>query len=247
MQIKFNRKAINSVNAFVKKIAPESSRLYKFMFFAFMRLSAGNRLKRRKLLRFEVHLADHCNLNCKGCDNFSPIAPKCFLDKETFEKDCARLAVLTSGKLEDIALIGGEPLLHPEITEIIKIARKYFSETKIEIVTNGLLLPKMPPDFWNCCKEQRIKITITKYPVKIDLAAIKETAKSASVHLEILYENDGRSFYFKPLNINGNCSVKNSFRSCWYANRCIILRNGKLICAAAAYIDILNNAVGGGG
>lgn len=24
---------------------------------------------------FEVHLCDHCNLNCRGCDNFSPVAP----------------------------------------------------------------------------------------------------------------------------------------------------------------------------
>ena len=30
-------------------------------------------LNRRKM-SFEIHLAEHCNLNCKGCDNYSPVA-----------------------------------------------------------------------------------------------------------------------------------------------------------------------------
>ncbi|MDR2097439.1 MAG: radical SAM protein [Spirochaetaceae bacterium] len=215
-----------------------------------MRLSAGKRLKRRKLLRFDVHLTDHCNLNCKGCDNFSPIAPKCFLDKETFEKDCARLSELSGGKLEDICFLGGEPLLHPEITGIIKIARKYFPKTSISILTNGILLLKMNDEFWDCCRGNNIKITITKYPVKIDIAAIKEVSQKAEVTLSVLYEDGGRSFIYKPLNLSGKSNKKDSFTSCWHANRCIHLSNSRLSCTAVSYIEILNKAiieVGGGG
>ncbi|MDR2658951.1 MAG: radical SAM protein [Spirochaetaceae bacterium] len=237
------RQFINDVNSIVKKIIPENSGLYRFMFFAFMRLSAGNRLKRRSLLRFDVHLADHCNLNCKGCDNFSPIAPKRFLEQEAFENDCKRLAELTGGELEDICLLGGEPLLHTGITEIIKTARKYFPKTEIGILTNGILLPKMEADFWKCCREHDIKITITKYPVKIDISLIKELAKKASVRLEVLYEEGERSFYYKPLNKKGKSRSKDSFKNCWYANRCIHLRDGKLSCAVVSYIDILNNVI----
>jgi MoaA/NifB/PqqE/SkfB family radical SAM enzyme len=237
------RQIINSINSVVKKIVPENSNLYRFMFFSFMRISAGKRLKKRKLLRFDVHLADHCNLNCKGCDNFSPVAPKYFLEKETFEKDCARLSELSGGKLEDICLLGGEPLLHPEITGIIKIARKHFPDTEISILTNGLLLPGMNAEFWDCCREQRVKITITKYPVKINIAAIKDMAGKFGVKLEILYEHGERSFYYKPLSIFGPGNIKNSFMNCWYANRCIHLRNGRFSCATVSYIEILNNAV----
>jgi organic radical activating enzyme len=236
------------MNSFVKKIIPESSGLYRFMLFTFMVFSSGKRLKRRKLLRFDVHIADHCNLNCKCCVTFSPIAPKYFLEKESFEKDCARLAELSGGKLEDISLLGGEPLLHPEITVITKIARKYFPETDIEILTNGTLLLKMDACFWDCCRENSIKVTITKYPVKIDIPAIKEAARKSGVKLNILYEDNERSFYYKPLNVLWNNNLKNNFIRCWYANRCINLRNGRLFsCAMAPYIHILNNAIGGGG
>jgi hypothetical protein len=217
------------------------------MFFAFMRLSARKRLKRRKLLRFDVQLADHCNLNCKGCGNFSPIAPKCFLDKEVFDKDCERLSTLTEGILEDIYLFGGEPLLHPEITGIIKIARKHFPKTDISILTNGLLLLKMNDEFWNCCRENNIKITITKYPVKIDIAAIKEKAKKALVRLEVFYEDTERTFFFRPLNPESSVNPKKNFMLCSEANRCIILRNGKLACTTASNIDFINNAIAGGG
>lgn len=31
----------------------------------------------------EFHLADHCNLNCRGCGHFSPIADETFLARLT--------------------------------------------------------------------------------------------------------------------------------------------------------------------
>jgi hypothetical protein len=237
------------MNSVVKKIVPETSGFYRFMFFTFMRLSAGKRLKQRKLLRFDVQLADHCNLNCKGCGNFSPVAPKHFLEKEIFEKDCTRLAELSGGRLEDICLFGGEPLLHPEIAEIMKIARKHFPDTDIGILTNGILLLKMNNDFWDCCRENNIKITITKYPIKIDIPAIKEKARKVLVQLEVFYENTERTFFFRPLNSAGNMNPKKNFMFCWEANRCIILKDGKLACTTASNIDFINNAIaiGGGG
>ena len=39
----------------------------------------------KKQIRFIVDIVDHCNLNCKGCGHFSPLASKSFLDIETFE------------------------------------------------------------------------------------------------------------------------------------------------------------------
>jgi molybdenum cofactor biosynthesis enzyme MoaA len=46
-----------------------------------------------------------------------------------------------------LRLLGGEPLLHPDITKFIKYAKRYFPETLIGIGTNGILLPKMKNKF----------------------------------------------------------------------------------------------------
>jgi len=45
---------------------------------------------------------------------------------------------------KNLTLIGGEPLIHPRIYDIIRTARQYFPKTRIEIATNGLLLGKKP-------------------------------------------------------------------------------------------------------
>lgn len=45
----------------------------------------------KKQIRFIVDIVVHCNLNCKGCGHFSPLASESFLDLETFENDLRRL------------------------------------------------------------------------------------------------------------------------------------------------------------
>lgn len=69
---------------------------------------------------FEFHLAEHCNLNCIGCTHFSPLAEPEFLEVEDFRNDIERLSYLTGGNARFINLLGGEPLLHPEINSFLR-------------------------------------------------------------------------------------------------------------------------------
>jgi len=96
---------------------------------------------------FEVQLADHCNLNCASCSHFSPIADEHFLDVDTYKKDCARFAELAGKYVRRIHLMGGEPLLHKNIVDIIEITRSNFKKSIIIIVTNGILLDRMGGNF----------------------------------------------------------------------------------------------------
>jgi MoaA/NifB/PqqE/SkfB family radical SAM enzyme len=69
------------------------------------------KLKPLKRLRLCIHLTDHCNLNCRGCDNFSPLADKRNVDVAVFERDIARIAEL--GGVSDLQLLGGSPCSIP--------------------------------------------------------------------------------------------------------------------------------------
>ena len=45
-------------------------------------------LRRKPVLyHFEVHITDHCNLNCKGCAHFSNLCKPTFADLDEFEAD----------------------------------------------------------------------------------------------------------------------------------------------------------------
>jgi ABC-2 type transport system ATP-binding protein len=52
-------------------------------------------------LSFEIHLTEHCNLNCKGCFHFSCIAEEEYLTKEEFERDISRISELSKGVVKE--------------------------------------------------------------------------------------------------------------------------------------------------
>lgn len=76
------------------------------------------RLIPRPILNVSYHVTDVCNLNCKGCWHFAPLATALNknqrADIEEFERDVKRLSELLDGELAKFSLFGGEPLLHEE-------------------------------------------------------------------------------------------------------------------------------------
>jgi MoaA/NifB/PqqE/SkfB family radical SAM enzyme len=234
---------IIKIKDFIEKLIPVNTFLYRYWHFLKMKIKSHKRLKPRKLLRFDVHLADHCNLNCKGCEHFSVIAKDKFLDVDIFKKDCERLSELTNGCIDNIMLMGGEPLLHPQISEVMNIVRRYFPSGIIKIVTNGILLPKQSGDFWQSCIKNDIGISVTKYPIKIDFDKTEKMAKEYNVDLEYYSNTDKKekTMYRVPIDVNGKQNIKKNFKKCFRANQCIQLQDGKLYtCQTVPYINYFN-------
>ena len=66
----------------------------------------------------EMHIVDHCNLNCKGCAHFSNICNNNMLDIDKYSKDLDKIS--RHFNVYYFRLLGGEPLLHPKLKEIVK-------------------------------------------------------------------------------------------------------------------------------
>lgn len=112
----------------------------------------------------EFHIADHCNMNCKYCEHYSGLVktPK-FTDLQKFTRDFEQLHKF----IDDIGVIrilGGEPLLNPEVGEYVKLSRRLYPLTKIFVVTNAILLPKMPDEFFDTLRENNAGLNISFYP-----------------------------------------------------------------------------------
>jgi MoaA/NifB/PqqE/SkfB family radical SAM enzyme len=220
-----------------------SSNISKWNRLFLLKVSEKIRLRQRKYLRLDVHLADHCNLNCGGCEHLSPLAEEKFLPLETFERDCERISALTGGRIEEISLLGGEPLLHPHIIDFVHIARKYFKKGRIQIATNGILLLKQPELFWKTLKRNNARLCISVYPVNIDNAKIKLLGKEHKV--DILYWGNlkqmNKTWEKMPIDIGGGQDIRESFKLCYAANYCFQLVDGKIYpCFRAAYIHYFN-------
>lgn len=173
----------------------------------------------------ETHLVDHCNLNCKGCSHFAPLVNgEVFTDIDIFKRDFTRLRSLFEN-IYEIRLMGGEPLLHPELLTFCDLIRKIFPETNVSIYTNGTLLLKMPDAFWQTCSKKNIRIKISYYPVDLKINEIKRKAKEMKVKIKT--PKQIKSF-FRHLNINGNSDPNLSFSNCRIMFKTTFLRDGKL-------------------
>jgi len=87
-------------------------------------------------------LTTSCNLSCSGCDRLIDYNHNWVNPYDAIISDFDILSKRLSPK--HFSLIGGEPLLHPKLYDIILQARKYFTNSKIELYTNGILLHKKP-------------------------------------------------------------------------------------------------------
>ena len=87
--------------------------------------------------RIEVNINKHCNLNCKGCDHFAPVAAPDFMPIDVFAKDMKQIKRLFCHMNGEFRLLGGEPLMNPDIVQFIEIARSNLSKAKIYVSTNG--------------------------------------------------------------------------------------------------------------
>lgn len=204
---------------------------------------AASQFEKRIIEHLDYHIVDHCNLNCASCSTYSPIAKEKYAALESFEKDLSQLRSLIGDKLIRLHLLGGEPLLHPEISSFPAIARRIFPLAQIDVTTNGLLVKKMPAFFWDSLRDNSVDLKLTKYPINIDYDEIIEYAGERGVFAYSASENPIECFRRIPLNLKGTASIYSSYLQCPY-NNCPQLRDGKLfLCPACGMSEILEDAM----
>jgi hypothetical protein len=199
----------------------------------------------------QVHMVDHCNLNCVRCFHFSPLVKKdgkeFYLDPDVFEKDMIRIAELMEGDLAEIHLMGGEPLLHPELYKFPYIIKKHLPHTHIVIITNGLLLERMEEKFYQSCLDNNVQIWATRYPINFAYDSVVEKLREKGI--DIVCTNSGNSEEESKrmgkviLHPEGGLDGERNFEEC--PDRCFTLRDGYLyVCTQGAFIDYFNQYFG---
>jgi ABC-2 type transport system ATP-binding protein len=132
----------------------------------------------KDIFKFDYAIVTHCNLNCVGCRMFAPINDKHFVKIEDYVKDIREIRRIFGDKFE-VALFGGEPLLHPNITEIIMN-----TDGNLGISTNGLLLKTKYRDknFMRALLLKHVGISYSNY--------VREMG-SEMKHVENMYRSKG--------------------------------------------------------
>lgn len=231
----------------IVRFIPENSWLFRSLSVLGMRMNSAKKIKKREVMKIDIPIVEHCNLCCKGCTAFSPIAEEEFMDYEQYCRDMKRLSELTDNSLSEITYTGGEPLLHPQFDNFISFARRLYPDANISFMTNGVLIPMQTEKFWKICHDCNVKVRISRYPIKLDDKKISE--------IEIKYKVDfdwvgGREVPIKkmwkyPIEVQGTVSLRNSFKMCSQINICIRMKKGRIYpCNTTACIEHFNKYFG---
>lgn len=172
----------------------------------------------------EFHVADHCNLNCKFCTHYSPLVKEpVFTDYAEFERGIRQLKKYVYD-IGVIRILGGEPLLNPELDKFIRLVRSLYPAAIIDVVTNGLLVEKISEELIETMRECVAFFHISLYKPMQD--KIKQVEK-------FLYEK-GIAYSLSPLNsvffktqTLERQEEEDFFYSCFQAT-CTCLQDGKL-------------------
>lgn len=115
-----------------------------------------------QLIHCDLNICGHCQLKCAACSHFSPFSKPWFMSPESMAHDLSVLKPIVH--FEFLGLLGGEPLLHHNLTTCIEVARDSGVSDAVMVITNGRLIPKMPPIFWSTLASAKGKLRLSIYP-----------------------------------------------------------------------------------
>jgi hypothetical protein len=134
-----------------------------------------------------------------------------------------------------VKIMGGEPLLHPDITSVVRVLRASGIGDRVRLFTNGLRLHAMTDAFWESLDELTIS-TYTSAPVKpAVLAMARDRARRHDIVLNIK-PVDEFSQVLSPRYETDDTAVADTYRRCWLRHRCMVVRDRRFYtCTRAAY------------
>jgi hypothetical protein len=124
----------------------------------------------KKIPYLNLFITRKCNLNCKGCGALMPLyntskEKQWYMSIENIERILHRYNELCGGyrQFDMIDIVGGEPLMHPQLEDVFAIIRKYNPNASVVIITNGLLLDKIDEKFFWLLEKYKIKLSLSIY------------------------------------------------------------------------------------
>ena len=213
---------------YYKNISRSSAAGYKY-FYEIKSLVENNKLV---IPRAVLQLTQKCSLRCSGCNNLMPLFQHpdnydyedIIGELDDFRKKVDRILILE--------LIGGEPLLYPDIASVIKYISKIKEIDILEITTNGTLVPTDETmkalGLINSC------IRISKYKKSNRINEIIEKCREYGVVYKVLDNLEWFDSGAIEKRFLTDAELRGVYGRCPSSRLCKTISNGKLFCCSRA-------------
>lgn len=184
----------------------------------------------------EIHASYHCNLSCKNCMHLSPYEDKHFIDFNQLKDDLMQLKNVL--KADVLRILGGEPLLNPNLSEIVLIVKESEISNTISIATNGTRIKSWVNNpIWNEIDECEISLyPCVKSKHKEIIDSCESISKKFNVKFLLYYCNSFRKAYSLQASSNKQMTQK-IFDTCLCVRdwQCFNLFEGKFYLCPQAF------------
>jgi Radical SAM superfamily/4Fe-4S single cluster domain len=167
-------------------------------------------------------LTEHCNLRCSNCDHASPWMDDKFASLAEFERDIMALSEVLH--VNHIFLCGGEPLLHPQFRDFLRITKKSGIADGTIVISNAMLLHQMPVEAW----EDMDAMLVSIYPgvrYRVDFDEVEREARARGAYL-VRKKNDEFAKMLLNDKIEDPKLVQAIYKGCYSGVNCHTIYDG---------------------
>lgn len=160
--------------------------------------------------KLDMHVADACNLHCEQCDHFSNYKFSKVFDLETLRSWCEPWSKRIYP--QSFHILGGEPLMNPNIGDVLYLMREIWTDSNIILWSNGLLV-KHHPELPKALKETGIRLHISNHSTENSAVYNRKFEESLELMKDWFVE------YLIPISVQYNSGMHSDYT----------LQNGKCV------------------
>lgn len=186
----------------------------------------------------DINAVEHCNLRCAACSHVAPFSKAWFLSTDDLRRDLASIKDVLHFKQG--CFVGGEPTLHPCLSDLLDVARVSGVFDELVVITNGRLIKKLEMDFWSALRtESNVSgaLRLSVYP-NLDPALAQYAEKMCETH-NVRFESISYSEFYKQLKRVPDDGV-DTFKNCHWKSNCFTIHQGKFyLCPQSVFFPKL--------
>lgn len=163
----------------------------------------------------EVNAVLNCNMRCQSCSHLAPLFRREMVDADRTYDMLSTLSRCYHASYTKI--LGGEPLLHPGILDVIAAVRASKVSDTVLVCTNGTLLPRAPTAFWQAVDQVEVSVYPSRAPAAEQIARFRDLARTHGVDLTVNYYDHFRIAY-SEVGTTSKDLVRDIFATCKLAH-----------------------------